>query len=88
MKEYLDIVDKKGNLTGEKAPRKEVHSKGLLHRSAHVWIINSNKELLIQRRSPNKDIYANKLYVSVAGHYSSGENRYDAIKREFEEEIG
>lgn len=88
MLEYLDILDKDGNKTGEKRPRKEVHSKGHWHKGVHIWIINSNKELLVQRRSANKDVYPNKLYISVAGHPVSGENEMDSIKREFEEEIG
>jgi len=86
--EYLDILDEKGIKTGEKKPRKEVHSKGYWHKGVHIWIINSNKELLVQRRSASKDVYPNKLYISVAGHPISGEEEIESIKREFEEEIG
>lgn len=86
--EYLDILDKNGKKTGEKKSRKEVHSKGYWHKGVHIWIINSKKELLVQRRSANKDVYPNKLYISVAGHPISGEDEIDSIKREFEEEIG
>lgn len=86
--EYLDILDENGKKTGQTAPRKEVHSKGLWHKGVHIWIINSKKELLVQRRSKNKDVYPNKLYISVAGHPVSGEAEIDSIKREFKEEIG
>ena len=86
--EFLDILDKNGNKTGEKKERKEVHSKGYWHKGVHIWIINSNKELLVQRRSANKDVYPNKLYISVAGHPVSGEDELESIKREFLEEIG
>lgn len=86
--EYLDILDKNGNKTGEKKTRKEVHSKGYWHKGVHIWIINSKKELLVQRRSANKDVYPNKLYISVAGHPVSGEEEIESIKREFKEEIG
>lgn len=86
--EYLDILDEYGNKTGEKQERKIVHSKGLWHKGVHIWIINSKKELLVQRRSKNKDVYPNKLYISVAGHPVSGENEIDSIKREFVEELG
>ena len=44
--------------------------------------------LLVQRRSANKDVYPNKLYISVAVHPVSGEEEIDSIKREFEEESG
>lgn len=86
--EYLDILDEKGNKTGEKKPRKEVHSKGYWHKGVHIWVINRKGELLVQRRSSNKDVYPNKLYISVAGHPVSGENELEGIKREFLEEIG
>ena len=86
--EYLDILVKNGKKTGERKPRKEVHSKGYWHKGVHIWIINSKKELLVQRRSANKDVYPNKLYISVAGHPVSGEKEIESIKREFEEEIG
>ena len=86
--EYLDVLDENGNTTGEKKTRKEIHSKGCWHKGVHIWIINSKKELLVQRRSANKDVYPNKLYISVAGHPVSGEEEIDSIKREFEEEIG
>lgn len=86
--EYLDILDSNGNKTGEIKPRNEVHSKGYWHKGVHIWIINSNRELLVQRRSPNKDVYPNKLYISVAGHPTSGEEEIESIKREFLEEIG
>lgn len=86
--EYLDILNNEGQKTGESKPRKEVHSKGYWHKGVHIWIINSRKELLVQRRSANKDVYPNKLYISVAGHPISGEEEIESIKREFEEEIG
>ena len=77
--EYLDILDENGNKTGEKKPRRDVHSKGYWHKGIHIWIINSKKELLVQRRSANKDVYPNKLYISVAGHPVSGEDEIEGI---------
>lgn len=86
--EYLDILDEHGKKTGEIKPRKEVHTKGYWHKGVHIWIINSKGELLVQRRSANKDVYPNKLYISVAGHPVSGEDEIESIKRECLEEIG
>lgn len=86
--EYLDIVDRNGKKTGETRERKEVHTNGYWHRGFHVWIINSKHEILLQRRSANKDVYPNKLYVSVAGHPISNEDEMEGIEREFAEEIG
>ena len=78
--EYLDILDENGKKTGQIALRKEVHSKGYWHKGVHIWIINSKKELLVQRRSANKDVYPNKLYISVAGHPVSGEKEIEQSK--------
>ena len=37
--EYLDIVDRDGNLTGETVSRETAHRDGIRHRTAHVWIV-------------------------------------------------
>jgi len=86
--EYLDICDAEGNLTGQKKTKKEAHEQGLWHRSVHVWIINSQNEILLQRRSPLVDNYPNMWDISAAGHVSAGEDCVRAALRETEEEIG
>ncbi len=86
-KEYFDILDENGNKTGKILSRDEVHKKGLWHRAIIVAIINENNEILIQKRSKNKDKNANMWDISVAGHISSGEESLLAAKREIEEEV-
>lgn len=86
--EYLDIYNSDGSLSGEKKTKKEVHEKGLLHKVAHIWFINSNKEVLIQKRSPLMDSHPNKWDISVAGHASAGEDVLTSALREAKEEIG
>jgi isopentenyldiphosphate isomerase len=86
--EYLDIYDSEGKSLGIKVTKKEAHEKGLWHRAAHVWIINSRKELLIQKRSPVVDNHPNEWDISVAGHISAGEDDITSAMRETEEEIG
>ena len=86
--EYLDICDREGNLLGIKESKKEAHIKGLWHRSVHVWILNSKKELLIQKRSPLMDNHPNEWDISAAGHVSAGEDHITSAIRETEEEIG
>ena len=85
--ELLDLVDENNNLTGEKCDRKQVHEKGLWHREIAVFIINSNKELLIQKRSPNKKLAAN-MWALTAGHIDAGEKEVEAALRETQEELG
>ena len=41
--EYIDIVDEHGIPTGETIERSIAHSKGIRHRTAHIWIVRKNK---------------------------------------------
>ena len=86
--EYLDIYDSEGKPLGMRIPKKEAHDKGLWHRAAHVWIVNSGGEVLIQRHSPFIDNYPNAWDISAAGHVSAGEDDITSAVRETEEEIG
>lgn len=36
--ELLDIVDEKGNPTGQTVDREKAHREGIRHRSSHVWL--------------------------------------------------
>ena len=45
--EILDICDELGNPTGKTVERKIAHQQGILHRTAHVWILRK-KENKIQ----------------------------------------
>lgn len=86
--EYFDVIDEQGNKTGEIIERNEAHRKGICHRVIQVWIMNSKNELLLQKRSANKDACPNMWYVSLGGHIESNEDNLQAIIREFSEELG
>ncbi|MEI7777118.1 MAG: NUDIX domain-containing protein [bacterium] len=86
--EQIDVLDKEGNFTGIKKSKSKIHKSGDWHRSAHIWLMNSKKELLIQRRSPLKVNYPNFWDISAAGHISAGENSKIGAIREIEEELG
>ncbi len=86
--EYLDVLDTRGNPTGQKKTKAEIHEAGDWHRAVHVWIVNSKGELLIQKRSPEKDSHPNMWDISGAGHVSSGETPIMSALREVEEELG
>jgi 16S rRNA (adenine1518-N6/adenine1519-N6)-dimethyltransferase len=83
----LDIVDNNDQTIGT-APRNETHAKNLKHRAAHILIYNTNGQLLIQLRSPNKDRHPNTWDSSAAGHLNTGENYETAARRELHEELG
>lgn len=86
--EYIDILDKDGNLTGQVKTREEVHKKGYWHRAVQVFIINNKNEILIQKRAATKRKHPNLWDFSCAGHLSTGDTSILGAIREIEEELG
>jgi Isopentenyldiphosphate isomerase len=89
--ELLDIVDERGIPTGETVERTVAHEKGIMHRTSHVWILrknNSKVEILLQKRSKNKDSYPSCYDISSAGHIPAGVDFIPSALRELEEELG
>lgn len=87
MDELIDIVNTKGEPTGNTCMKSYAHQNGTLHASTHIWLYSSKGEVLIQKRSCSKDIFPNLWDVSVAGHIESGELPINAATREIKEEI-
>ncbi len=88
MEELFDILDESGNKTGMTKPRALVHKDGDWHKSVHIWIANDNKDILLQKRSPNKDSYPNMWDISSAGHLTAGDDSLPGAIRELKEELG
>lgn len=84
--EYLDEVNEKNELTGKVYVKDEFHNKGLLYREVIGIIMNEKKEVLLQKRAPNKKDKPN-LWEICFGHVSSGETPKSSILREVKEEI-
>lgn len=87
MTELLDVLDEEGNSTGNVETKAEIYKMGLWHRSVHIWIINDNKELLVQKRNPNKKTFPNLWAISSAGHVLAGETSIKSGLRELKEEL-
>ncbi len=88
MRELFDIVDDNDAAIGS-APREHCHGDpALVHRVAHVLLVNGAGELLLQKRSPHKDIQPGKWDTSVGGHLNRGEDYETAAYRELQEELG
>jgi isopentenyl-diphosphate Delta-isomerase len=85
--ELFDVCDEHDRVIGQ-APRGEVHARGLLHRAVHIFVFNSREELLLHRRSTQKDEYPLRITSSASGHLAVGEDYATAAVRELEEELG
>ena len=85
--EIYAVVDEEDRVIG-KATREEIHRKGLLHRSVHIFVFNRVGQLYIQKRSMNKDMYPGCWDSSASGHVDFGESYETAAVRELEEELG
>ena len=89
--EYLDIIEENGQPTGEIVSRETAHRDGILHRTAHVWVIRRNAgsyDILLQKRSPEKDSFPGLFDTSSAGHIPAGEEPLPSALRELYEELG
>ena len=85
--EVFDVVDSDDRVIGQ-ATRSEVHARGLLHRASHVFVFNSDGQLLLQQRSASKDAHPLCWTSSCSGHLDAGETYETAAVRELKEEIG
>lgn len=89
--ELLDLVDENGNPTGEREDRAIIHATGLRHRTAHLWLMRKREgqvEILLQKRSADKDSYPNCYDISSAGHIPAGMDFIPSALRELNEELG
>ena len=90
-REYLDIVDESGQPTGEIISRDDAHTDGILHRTAHVWVVRKTGrgyEILLQKRSEEKDSFPGLYDTSSAGHIPAGDEPLESALRELKEELG
>ena len=87
MTDLMDVLDASGIRTGEVLPRAEVHRLGRFHRAVHLYLLNAEGELLLQRRSQTAS-EPGVLSVSVTGHVEAGESSAACVQREVEEELG
>lgn len=89
--EYLDIVDESGQPTSETVSRELAHKEGIRHRTAHVWVVrktDSGYDILLQKRSMEKESYPGYYDTSSAGHIPAGEEPIPSALRELSEELG
>ncbi len=90
--EMFDVIDEDGNPTGLIKERGVVHREGALHATPHIWIARPNEksgyDILLQKRSAEKDSHPGCYDISSAGHIAAGDTPLDSALRELEEELG
>jgi isopentenyldiphosphate isomerase len=86
--EVFDVVDEDGLVIGS-APRSVCHSDpALIHQSVHVFVIDPQGRIYLQKRAGGKDIQPGRWDTSVGGHLERGESHEAAAGREMREELG
>ena len=65
-----------------------MRSRGLPHRAAYILVFNSKGELVVQKRTTNKDIYPGHYDIAAGGVVFAGESYDESASRELEEELG
>ena len=83
----IQIVDEDDRPVGS-ATKQEAWDKGLIHRCVRLIIFNKAGQMLLQHRTPIKDIFPNCWDTAMAGHVDAGEDYEAAIKHEIVEELG
>lgn len=89
--ENFDVVDENGEPTGEVVSREAAHKDGIRHRTAHIWVLRKNEgktQILLQKRSMQKDSFPGKYDTSSAGHIQAGDEVLPSALRELSEELG
>ncbi|MBU0598254.1 isopentenyl-diphosphate Delta-isomerase [Patescibacteria group bacterium] len=87
MSENVILVDTNDKEVGI-MEKMEAHKKGLLHRCFSIFVFNSKKELLIQKRAAGKYHCGGLWTNTVCSHPRSGEDINQAVHRRLQEEMG
>ncbi len=85
--ELFDLLDKDGNPIGRTHVRGEAIPKGAYHRVVDILTVNSQNQILVTLRDPNKENYPN-LWEFTGGSVVAGESSVDGAVRELREETG
>jgi isopentenyldiphosphate isomerase len=84
--EYWDLYDKDRKKLNKIHPRGEKINSGEYYIVVSGWIINDESKILLTQRHPKKTFPL--TWECSKGAVKSGENSWDGVLREVEEEIG
>ncbi len=89
--EFFDVLDEDGEKTGRIKERSLVHEDGDVHGTSHIWVVRRTEEgydVLLQKRSADKDSFPGCYDISSAGHVAAGSGYLETAVREIGEELG
>ncbi len=85
--EYVILVDEQDNVIG-KMEKQKAHEEGALHRAFSIFIFNSEKKLLLQKRASGKYHCGGLWTNTCCSHPREDETTLDAAYRRLQEEMG
>ncbi|MDG2372522.1 MAG: isopentenyl-diphosphate Delta-isomerase [Flavobacteriaceae bacterium] len=85
--EEVILVDSQDQILGT-MPKMEAHEKGVLHRAFSIFILNSKRKILLQKRAKNK-YHSSGLWTNTCcSHQRINETSISAGNRRLKEEMG
>jgi len=84
--ELLCTLDSNGQPLPRGVSRREAHTLGIWHRALSVFVINEYGEVLLEKRSLNKDLFPGFFDVP-GGHVEFGASSIETAHRELKEEL-
>ena len=85
--EFVVLVDEQDNAIGT-MEKQQAHIEGVLHRAFSIFIFNSEKKLLLQKRASSKYHCGGLWTNTCCSHPRENESLQDAASRRLQEEMG
>lgn len=85
--EFVVLVDEQDNAIGT-MEKQQAHVEGVLHRAFSIFIFNSEKKMLLQKRASSKYHCGGLWTNTCCSHPRENETVLDAANRRLEEEMG
>lgn len=86
--ELFIVVDEQDNVLDYRSRYECHHDSSLIHRTVSIVLSDKIGNIVLQKRSMNKDTEPGKYTVSASGHVEKGQSYQEAAERELLEEIG
>ena len=87
-KELFFWVDENDNVLGQVERYEANRNPDKIHRAVQIVLTNSKNEILLQKRSQQKDIEPGKWTCTASGHVTYPNTYEETAQRELQEELG